>query len=78
MQVTEKTDVGDASKGNPRETVKIDEVSTVTKNRRREINTVDLCEANRVKMKLPILQDGTLQEDLTQASNYSSTRLYFN
>ena len=67
----------DASEGNPKKTVKIDEVPTKTNKRRREINTVDLYEAKWVKMKLLILQDKTLQEDPTRTSNNLSTRFYF-
>ena len=55
IQVTDKTEMGDAFKGSPMLTALVDEAPTEAKNRRKEINTVDLCETKRVKMKLVIL-----------------------
>ena len=44
----------DTYKGNPKKTRRIEEVSTIANNRRRDINRADLCKAKRVKMKLLI------------------------
>ena len=50
MQVTDKTDKGNTFQSSPRAMVKNEEVPIVAKNRRKEIDTVDLCETKRVKI----------------------------
>ena len=55
-----------------------DTAEAIANNRRKEINTVDLCEAKRVKMKQLIPQDETSQGNLVQNSSDSSTKFHSN
>ena len=55
-----------------------DPTEAIVNNRRKEINTVDLCKAKRVKMKQLIPQDETSQGNLAQTPSDSSTKFHSN